>query len=68
MVYAGKITGIEPDVVYRATLINPATGDERDLGTVLPNEQGTWEWPIGNGEWRVMPIFQDWVLVLDARN
>ena len=56
------LKGIESDVRYRASLFNPASGDERDLGLVEPDEQGDWRLPAPP------PIYQDWVLVLDARN
>lgn len=64
---AGKVAGVEPDVAYRATLINPATGEETALGLVTPDEQGIWVLPLPGTESRMMPIYQDWVLVLDAR-
>jgi hypothetical protein len=62
---SGLIKGIEPDVQYRAFLFNPVDGDELDLGAVTPDENGDWALPIGNGDWRVMPIYQDWVLVME---
>ena len=63
---SGVVKQIEPDVTYRAFLFNPTNGDELDLGLVEPDANGDWALPVGNGGWRVMPIFQDWVLVLDA--
>jgi len=65
--FAGKVTGIEPGVAYRAMLINPVNGDEMDLGAVVPDEHGVYTLPLDKGMGVVMPIFQDWVLVLDAR-
>lgn len=65
--FAGKVTGIEPDVSYTAALINPVNGDEIDLGAVVPDAQGVYELPLNKGMGNVMPIFQDWVLVLEAR-
>ncbi|GGD93589.1 hypothetical protein GCM10010911_60300 [Paenibacillus nasutitermitis] len=43
---------------YRARFVDPATGDEYDLGTVTPDADGSW-W---SGRFK---IFQDWVLVLE---
>jgi hypothetical protein len=62
---SGRIKHIEPDVSYRAFLFNPVDGSERDLGAVTPDEHGDWVLPVGNGDWRVMPIYQDWVLVME---
>jgi hypothetical protein len=63
---SSPVKGIEPGVEYRAFLFNPATGDETDLGKVVPDSQATWQIPVGEGTWRVMPIYQDWVLVLES--
>ena len=54
--------GIEPGVEYRALLFNPVDGSETDLGPVEPDSEGRWRPP-----WNRAPIFQDWVVVLDAR-
>ena len=62
---ANVVKGIEEGVRYRAFLFNPSTGDEQDIGDVVPNANGDWELPLGNGPWRMMPIYQDWVLVLE---
>jgi hypothetical protein len=64
-----KVTGIEPGVSYRASLFSPVDGEEVDLGPVVADAKGEWEMPLGSGhpKWRMMPIWQDWVLVLDAR-
>ena len=63
---SGTVKGIEKDVHYRARLINPMDGSETDLGPVAPDANGDWELPVGSPPWRLMPIFQDWVLVLEA--
>ena len=62
---SGLIKHIEPGVQYRAFLFNPVNGDELPLGAVVPDEDGDWALPIGNAGWRVMPLFQDWVLVME---
>ena len=51
---------LEADVTYRAFLFDPVTGDETDLGAVEADASGSWTLP------GVTPIFQDWVLVLEA--
>ena len=60
-VWGITVRDIEQGTRYRAFLFNPATGEETDLGTIEPNPEG---------HWRIHPdrppIFQDWVLVLDA--
>ena len=50
---------IEPGVNYRAYFFNPATGKQHDIGPVTPDAAGDWQAPNP-------PIFQDWVLVLEA--
>ena len=54
--------GIESDIDYRALLFNPVDGSQDDLGPVEPDSEGRWRPP-----WNRAPIFQDWVVVLDAR-
>ncbi|NLF02293.1 MAG: DUF4038 domain-containing protein, partial [Anaerolineales bacterium] len=57
--WSGKlaIKGLEPGVSYRATLFNPKTGKEQDLGSVSGDENGDWFVPKP-------PIFQDYVIAL----
>ncbi|HEY3397603.1 MAG TPA: DUF4038 domain-containing protein [Armatimonadota bacterium] len=62
---APTVTGLEPGVTYRAFLWDPATGDEYPLGAAVGEEQGRWELPLGTSHGRTLPLFQDWVLVLD---
>ncbi|MBU4366728.1 MAG: DUF4038 domain-containing protein, partial [Kiritimatiellae bacterium] len=50
---------IEKKVRYRAKFFNPVNGDEQNLGEVKPDAKGNWKCPR-------MPMFQDWVLVLEA--
>ena len=54
--------GIEADVDYRALLFNPVNGSETDLGPVEPDSEGRWR-----PAWNRAPVFQDWVVVLEAR-
>ncbi|MDO8586915.1 MAG: DUF4038 domain-containing protein [Armatimonadota bacterium] len=62
----GVVKGIEKGVNYRAYLVNPIDGKDQELGTVAPNGNGDWEIPLGVPPFKLMPIFQDWVLVLEA--
>lgn len=55
-----KVTGIEAGADYRAFFFDPATGEERDIGRVTPDADGTWAIPQ-------LPIYQDWVVVLERR-
>ena len=57
-----EMKGLELDVDYRAVLFNPVDGHEEDLGRVEPDSDGRWR-----PSWRRPPLFQDWVMVLDAR-
>ncbi len=61
---AGTLCGLETDVTYKATLIDPITGESREIGIAEPDADGRWPLPFGSGEWRVNPRFQDWVVLL----
>jgi len=54
-----KVLGMEPGVTYRAFFWDPKNGAERDLGEARADSAGSWACPQ-------LPIFQDWVLVLEA--
>ena len=58
--------GIEKGANYRAYLVGPANADEIELGPVTPDGNGDWELPLGTPPFKLMPIFQDWVMVLEA--
>ncbi len=53
--------GIEGQVRYHARLFDPVTGELRDLGPVKPDDQGNWQLPLNRP-----PVYQDWVVVLEA--
>ena len=53
------VLGIEPDAGYTAYLHDPIRGEDVDLGAVTADDEGSWRPPTP-------PIFQDWVLVLEA--
>ena len=45
---------------YHAFFFNPADGTETEIGTITPD---------GNGSWQIaeVPIFQDWIVVLEGK-
>ena len=52
-----RVTQLDPAIAWRAFFFNPATGKERDLGTVRAAANGEWQMPD--------PIeIQDWVCVM----
>jgi len=57
------LTGIEPGLRYKATLVNPVDGAEHELGRVTGEANGTWAPPRAR-----MPIYHDWVLLLTAES
>ena len=54
-----KLTALESGVSYRATLFNPSSGEEKDMGKVQADERG--EHKLG-----FFPYQRDWVVVLEA--
>ena len=54
-----KLTALESEVSYRATLFNPSSGEEKDMGKVEADERG--EHKLG-----FFPYQRDWVVVLEA--
>ena len=60
-VWGIKLKGIEADKRYKAFLFNPVNGKEQEIGEVKPDEQGNAQIPLSR-----TPIFQDWVLVMEA--
>lgn len=65
---AGVVKGIEPDADYDAFLFNPVSGDQTELGRVVPDENGDWPVrPLGPDAWALMPVYQDWILVLSRK-
>ena len=62
-----KIKKIEKNMKYRAFLFNPVNGEKIDKGLVNPDEEGNWELPpLVKNSWAKLPIYQDWVLVLES--
>ena len=54
-----RVCQLEQGVSYRAFWVNPATGEEIDVGQISPDEQGSWTLPPA-------PIYQDWLMVLET--
>jgi hypothetical protein len=46
--------------VHRAFFFNPANGNEQQIGDITPDADGTWKVPE-------IPIFQDWVIVVERK-
>jgi len=73
MIYAPLFWGsptmkkVETGSRYRAYLFNPVDGAETDLGAVIPDTNGDWLLPLQKGAYRLLPIFQDWVIVLETQ-
>jgi hypothetical protein len=60
-VWRVTLKGVEADTRYRAFLFNPVNGQEHEIGAVEPDGQGNWQPPLSR-----LPIYQDWVLVLET--
>lgn len=59
-----KVKKIEKGIRYQTYLFNPVNGKEYEIGPITADENGDWE--MGSlSVARRMPIFQDWVLVLE---
>ena len=56
------VKGLESGTGYRAFLFNPTNAEELDLGDVELDANGDWPMPLSR-----MPIYQDWVLVLEKQ-
>lgn len=56
--YKGATFRNLPQATYRAYFFNPASGVETEIGQIKPDATGSWV--IAN-----VPIFQDWVVVLE---
>ncbi len=56
--YKGATFRNLPQGSYRAYFFNPASGKETEIGKITPDATGSWV--IAK-----VPIFQDWVIVLE---
>lgn len=60
---------IEHGAHYRVRLFNPVSGTELDAGEVKPDADGNWIPHLpGLPLWCPFPIYQDWVIVLEAQD
>jgi hypothetical protein len=55
-----KIRNLEAGVSYRAFFFDPRKGEDQPIGDVTPDAQGDWQAPL-------LPTFEQWVLVLEAK-
>jgi hypothetical protein len=63
-----KVKEIEEGVSYWAFLFNPVDGKEFDIGLVVPDENREWQLPeLVEGSGLRVPVYQDWILVLEVR-
>ena len=46
--------------MHKAFFFNPANGSEQPIGDITPDADGTWKVPE-------IPIFQDWVIVVERK-
>ena len=60
-VWGVTVKGMEPGLTYSAYLFSPPDGREWKIGEAKPDENGCWRPPLSRP-----PIYQDWVLVLEA--
>jgi hypothetical protein len=55
-----KIRNLESGVSYRAFFFDPRKGEDQPIGDVASDAQGDWQAPL-------LPTFDQWVLVLEAK-
>jgi hypothetical protein len=61
-----KVIGLDPGVRYGAYLFNPVTGVEEDRGEIQRDADGNWVPNFSKLPWFPFPIYQDWVIALEA--
>ena len=54
------VCGLEAGLTYAAELVHPETGEMTPLGAVTGDADGRWQVPP-------VPVFRDWLLVLERR-
>lgn len=52
---------LKSGISYHAFFFNPTNGKESEIGTATPDSMGDWQAPR-------IPIFQDWVLVVEKKS
>ncbi|HET6485551.1 MAG TPA: DUF4038 domain-containing protein [Spirochaetia bacterium] len=60
------VKGIEKGTRYRAYYWNPVNGQQREIGEATADAKGDWPVASGTEPWRLPPLYQDWVVVLQA--
>ncbi len=60
--------GLEKGVSYTASLFDPATGADTEIGAVKADANGDWKISVGNKPWNTFPLYQDWVVVLETKD
>ena len=60
------VKGIEKGTRYRAYYWNPVNGQQREIGEATPDAKGDWPVTTGTEPWRLPPLYQDWVVVLQV--
>lgn len=62
------VKNLEKGVRYKFGLFNPVDGAEMEIGDVQPDASGNWNPSCpGCPSWQPVPIYQDWVFVLEAK-
>ena len=60
------VKGLEKGTTYSASLFDPVTGADWPIGTVRPDANGDWQIAMQQKPLNPFPLFQDWVVVLEA--
>jgi hypothetical protein len=60
------LKGLEKGARYRVFLFDPVSGEETPVGEARPDDAGDWKLDLGHTPWNTFPVFQDWVIVLEA--
>lgn len=58
-----KIKKLEKGIIYKVFLVNPVNGKQTALGEIKNTEE--WSFPLKKGD--TLPVFQDWLVVLERK-
>jgi len=61
------VKGLEKGTTYTASLFDPVSGADRDIGSIAPDANGDWRIALASKPLNPFPLFQDWVVVLEAK-
>lgn len=53
-----RVSGLDPQLLYRASFIDPRNGCSHIIGDIRPDDEGLWVLPVP-------PVMLDWVVVLE---